>query len=199
MKIIAITQRVGVDPRGERRDCLDQNWTGFLHACGFVPIPLPNTAAAAQSIVRAIPLTGIVLSGGDDLVAYGGTSPERDATENALMDLAEEQGLPLLGVCRGMQAIQHRFGIELMQVSAHVTCSQRIRVGDAWITVNSYHRWGARETRDPLEPWATAEDGVIEAVRHKTRPMLGIMWHPERLKPYAESDISLFSRFFGEA
>ena len=47
MKMLAITQRVGVDARGERRDCLDQNWTGFLNACGFVPIPVPNAAAAA--------------------------------------------------------------------------------------------------------------------------------------------------------
>ncbi len=198
MKMLAITQRVSVDPRGERRDCLDQNWTSFLHACGLVPVPLPNMAAAAQSICRVIPLAGIVLSGGDDLVPYGGSAPERDATENALIELAEEQGVPLLGVCRGMQAIQHRFGIELTRVSAHVTCAQRIRIDGAWATVNSYHRWGARETCDPLEVWATAEDGVIEAVRHTSRPMLGIMWHPERLSPHAESDTSLFSRFFGE-
>src|SRR5262249_21781707 len=199
MKMIAITQRVGVDPRGERRDCLDQNWTGFLQACGFVPVPLPNDAATARSIVRTIPLAGVVLSGGGDLMAYGGTSPERDATEDALLEMAEQEGVPVLGVCRGMQAIQHRFGVELMPVSHHVARSQRIRIGDAWVTVNSYHRLGARATRDPLEVWATAEDGVVEAVRHKRRPMLGIMWHPERLDPYAASDISLFSSFFGEA
>ncbi len=199
MKMVAITQRVTVDPhRGERRDWLDQNWTGFFHACGLVPVPLPNRAAAAQSVCRATPLAGIVLSGGDDLVPYGGSAPERDATENALMELAEEQGLPLLGICRGMQAIQHRFGIELMPVSGHVTCCQRIRIGGEWAEVNSYHRWGARETCDALEVWARAEDGVIEAVRHNSRPMLGVMWHPERRTPYADSDISMFSRFFGE-
>jgi N5-(cytidine 5'-diphosphoramidyl)-L-glutamine hydrolase len=198
MKMVAITQRVSVDPRGERRDCLDQNWTGFLHACGLVPIPLANSASAARSICRAIPLAGIVLSGGDDLVPYGGSAPERDATEHALIELAGEQGMPLLGICRGMQAIQHRFGIELMPVSDHVTHSQRIRVDGELAEVNSYHRLGARATRDPLEVWATAEDGVIEAVRHRSRPLLGIMWHPERRSPYAQSDLALFSSFFGE-
>ena len=199
MKMVAITQRVSVDPRGERRDCLDQNWAGFLHACGFVPIPLANVAAAAQSICRAIPLAGIVLSGGDDLVPYGGSAPERDATENALIELAAQDGVPLIGVCRGMQAIQHRFGVELVPVSDHVAPSQRVRIDGAWSDVNSYHRWGARETREPLEVWAAAEDGVVEAVRHRTWPMLGIMWHPERRSPYAASDVSLFSHFFGEA
>jgi len=199
MKMLAITQRVSVDPNGERRDCLDQSWTGFLHACGMVPLPLPNNAEAARSICRAMPLSGIVLSGGGDLVPYGGTAPERDATETALIELAEEEDVPLIGVCRGMQAIQHRFGIALTRVSDHVTRAQRIRLADGWVTVNSYHDWGARETCEPLEVWATAEDGVIEAVRHKSRPMLGIMWHPERLSPYAEADLSLFSRLFGEA
>ena len=200
MKAVAITQRVSVDSeRGERRDWLDQNWTGFLQACGLFPIPLPNMAAAAQAICNAMPLAGVVLSGGDDLVPYGGSAPERDATEKALIELAEKHRMPLLGICRGMQAIQHRFGIELMPVSGHVTCCQEIRIGGERAEVNSYHRWGARKTCDPLEVWAVAEDGVIEAVRHKTRPMIGIMWHPERRRPYAPSAVSMFARFFGEA
>jgi N5-(cytidine 5'-diphosphoramidyl)-L-glutamine hydrolase len=199
MKMVAITQRVAVDPRGERRDALAQDWTGFLRACDLAPFPLPNQAALALTICRAVPLAGIVLSGGDDLAAYGGAAPERDATETALIEFAEQQKLPLIGICRGMQAIQHRFGIALTPVSAHVTPAQRIRVGSGWATVNSYHNWGSRETRDPLAVWATAGDGVIEAVRHKALPMLGIMWHPERLRPHARSDISLFTQLFSEA
>jgi N5-(cytidine 5'-diphosphoramidyl)-L-glutamine hydrolase len=199
MKMLAITQRVAVDPHGERRDCLAQDWASFLGACGLAPLPLPNMAEVALAICRAVPLAGIVLSGGDDLAAYGGFAPERDATESALIGFAEEHGLPLLGVCRGMQAIQHRFGVTLSRVSAHVTKAQKIRVGGGWATVNSYHNWGAHETREPLVIWATAEDGIIEAVRHKTLPMVGIMWHPERLRPYARSDISLFTKLFSEA
>jgi N5-(cytidine 5'-diphosphoramidyl)-L-glutamine hydrolase len=199
MRMVGITQRVSVDPRhGERRDCLDQNWAGFLEACGLLPIPIPNRSVIARSVCGATRLSGIVLSGGDDLVAYGGLAPERDETESALIDVAGEQGLPVLGVCRGMQAIQHRFGVELTQVGGHVTHSHAICMNGEWVEVNSYHRWGALDSRAPLDIWAVAQDGVIEAVRHKTSRIIGLMWHPERCKPYAEADVSLFSRFFGE-
>jgi putative glutamine amidotransferase len=42
---------------------------------------------------------GIVLTGGNDLTAYGGDAPDRDATETALLDFAERRNLPVLGVC----------------------------------------------------------------------------------------------------
>ena len=48
----------------------------------------------------------MVLTGGNDLAALGGDAPERDATENALLDAAESRRLPVIGVCRGMQVIQ---------------------------------------------------------------------------------------------
>jgi putative glutamine amidotransferase len=63
--------------------------------------------------------------------------------------------------------------------------------------VNSYHNFGATETAPPLEAWAVAEDGVIKAVRHARLNMIGIMWHPERLAPFASRDLSLFRAFFG--
>ena len=58
-------------------------------------------------------LDGLVISGGADVDPgrYGaephprtaGWRPDRDAWELALLDAAEAAGLPVLGVCRGMQ------------------------------------------------------------------------------------------------
>ena len=121
MNLIAVSQRVDVDSQfGERRDCLDQAWIKFMMACGLTPIPVPNEAEAARSLCSGVPVDGILLTGGNDLSSYGGDAPERDATENALMDIAEDRALPLLGVCRGMQMIQHRFGIRLKRVAGHI-------------------------------------------------------------------------------
>jgi len=201
MRLVGITQRISVEPRhGERRDCLDQSWAGFLHECGLVPVALPNHPAATRALFDVAPLIGIVLSGGEDLAAYGGPSPDRDATEDALITLAEERELPLLGVCRGMQVLQHRYDIGLTRVTGHVAPAHAIRIDGRSTEVNSFHKWGTRGTVPPLEVWAVAEDdGVVEAVRHTSRPILGIMWHPERCRPFAAADLSLFSRFFGEA
>jgi N5-(cytidine 5'-diphosphoramidyl)-L-glutamine hydrolase len=196
MKTVAVTQRMVVDPpHGTRRDCLDQVWVKFLLGCGLLPIPIPNSVDAALNICDNV--NGIVLTGGNDLTAYGGDAPERDQTETALLDLAERRDLPVLGVCRGMQMIQHRFGTRLERVQGHVAHRQRISI-DGWsVEVNSFHNFGATEVHPPLKTWAVADDGVIKAVRHAGRPMIGVMWHPERREPFAADDVALFSGFFG--
>jgi N5-(cytidine 5'-diphosphoramidyl)-L-glutamine hydrolase len=197
MTLVAVTQHVTVGQRhGERRDCLDQTWTRFLLACGLTPMPAPNQARAALLLCETMPVAGIVLTGGNDLAAYGGDAPERDATEGALIDLAARRGWPVFGVCRGMQIIQQRFGIALKRVAGHVAPRQSIAIAGRPEEVNSYHNFGAMETRPPLEAWAVAADGVIKAVRHELGRMAGIMWHPERLDPFAPRDIALFRRFF---
>lgn len=198
MNLIAVSQRVDVDPQfGERRDCLDQLWTQFMLACGLTSIPVPNEAEAARSLCRTVAVDGILLTGGNDLSSYGGNAPERDATENALMDIAEDRALPLLGVCRGMQMIQHRFGIRLKRVTGHIASRQVISIGGQPAEVNSYHNFAATETPPPLEGWAFADDGVVKAVRHANGRVMGIMWHPERLRPFAPRDILFFQQFFG--
>ncbi|HEV2675055.1 MAG TPA: gamma-glutamyl-gamma-aminobutyrate hydrolase family protein [Aliidongia sp.] len=197
MKAVAITQRVTVVPAyGERRDCLDQAWICFLAACGLLPVVLPNLAEAAVALCERAGVDGLVLTGGNDLVAVGGDAPERDETENAVMDWAEHRGLPILGVCRGMQVIQHRQGIALTRVEGHVTPRQMIRIEGESKEVNSYHNFAAFDSRPPLDVWAIADDGVVEAVRDPGRRTTGIMWHPERLSPFSPSDVALFRRVF---
>lgn len=197
MKAIAITQRVVVERRyGERRDCLDQAWTQFLLKCNLMPVPVSNESTVARKLCERVQIEGLVLTGGNDLAIYGGDAPERDTTEEMLVDFATERGLPVLGVCRGMQVIQHRFGVPLKRVTGHIQARQFISIDGAQAEVNSYHEFGATETRPPLLPWAVAEDGVIKAVRHATARILGVMWHPERRDPFAPSDVALFSRFF---
>jgi putative glutamine amidotransferase len=196
MKAVAITQRVSVVPSyGERRDCLDQAWTKFLAACGLLPVLLPNIAEAALALCEGA--AGLVLTGGNDLAALGGNAPERDAVENALLDLAERRGLPVLGVCRGMQVIQHRFAIPLRRVEGHVAERQVIRIDGERREVNSYHKFGAFDSRPPLDVWALASDGVVKAIRHSAQPMTGIMWHPERFEPFSPADVELFRSVFG--
>ena len=197
MKPVAVTQRVSVLPAyGERRDCLDQAWTRFLAACGLLPVLLPNVTETALALCKGAGIGGLVLTGGNDLVECGGDAPERDAAEDALLDWAERRGLPVLGVCRGMQVIQRRFAITLRRVEGHVAERQVIRIDGEPREVNSYHHYAAFDSRPPLDVWAVADNGVVKAIRHSAQPITGIMWHPERCAPFSPADVALFRRVF---
>ncbi len=202
MKLVAVSQRVDVKRRGaagsvERRDALDQAWTRFLGDAGLRPLLVPNDPAAARELLAALPVAGVLLTGGNDLAAYGGDAPERDATETALIDWALAGDRPLLGVCRGMQMLQHYHGVRLEPVQGHVAPRQEITVRGRREMANSYHGWGARSSVPELEVWAEADDGVVKALRHRSRPILAVMWHPERFSPFRAADLALFREHFG--
>ena len=191
MTLVAVSQRVEIQgDHRERRDALDQRWTAFLLACGITPVLVPNNVAAAESIIRGIGVKGVLLTGGNDLAVCGGDVAERDETERFLLECALEKRIPVLGVCRGMQVIQHYYGIALKPVDGHVSVRHGIEMDGIRTVVNSYHRFGATDTRDPLVALGTADDGVVEAVGHRQESVRGIMWHPERCDPFRPEDLA---------
>ena len=199
MKPVIYTQRVEViADYQERRDCADQRIADFIHACGFMPIPLPNRAALAKDIVSRIHPQGIVLTGGNSLTAYGGNAPERDEMDHALITLAIENNIPLYGFCRGMQSILFYFGNVLEAVEGHVAVHHFIREGLENVRVNSYHNQGCKEIKKDcgLVIVAQAEDGVIEAVYHEKHLIVGTMWHPEREYPFRDVDVERVRSIF---
>ncbi len=194
---LAITQRVEIDSKtGERRDALDQRWAAFVVAAGFLPLILPNSLAAAQALLSACSVQGILLTGGNSLQSCGGNAPERDELEFWLLDQAPKQHWPILGVCRGMQVIQTHVGIRLGPVTGHIAAEQTIHIAGKKQTVNSYHRWGTQLEHPSLSIWAQAEDGIVKAIKHTALPWWGIMWHPERLNPFRSEDLALLQAVF---
>ena len=204
---IGLTQRVEHLPdREERRDCLDQAWTPLLLALGFWPIPLPNCTDDPRALVDELQLHGIILTGGNDVNEAPGatrTAPERDRFERTLLSVCAETGLPVLGVCRGLQLLVIHYGGKLVPIPGHAATSHpiRSRPGTSALTdreaVNSFHAFGIREeTLSPeIEALATAPDGSVEAVRHRRFRQWGIMWHPER-PPHDAQNATLLRALF---
>jgi putative glutamine amidotransferase len=113
-----------------------------LLAAGGVPLVLPyleDAPARAQALAR---VDGLLLGFGRDIdpahygaehhAALTGLAPERDAFELALAREAVDQGLPVLGICRGMQVLNVAFGGTLYRDRAEYPPAARAHPGGDW-------------------------------------------------------------------
>ncbi|AZL16263.1 gamma-glutamyl-gamma-aminobutyrate hydrolase family protein [Rickettsiales endosymbiont of Stachyamoeba lipophora] len=194
-KIIALTQRVDfITDYNEKRDAIDQRISKLLFNCDYIPLLLPNDLAIATVLFNIYKPSGILLSGGGDLANYGGASPERDELENWLIKQSIDNNLPLLGICRGMQAIGNHFGEKLEQLKNHVATTHTI---NASREVNSFHNFGFVELKTQnFIATHLANDGSIEAFKHNSYNIYGIMWHPEREAIVTSEDLNLIREIF---
>jgi putative glutamine amidotransferase len=198
-------RRHGEPPHAEM--ALGMTYLRAIEAAGGMPVVLPPLGDAAALLER---LDGICLSGGPDLdpEAYGApdrhaelgpTEPGLDAFELALARAADERGIPLLGICRGAQALNVARGGTLHQHvpahrqtepatatthTVHVDAGTRLAalVGTRPLRVNSFHHQAVDALGRGLRVVARAADGTIEAVEGVgARLVLGVQWHAEGL------------------
>ncbi|MFF9032258.1 gamma-glutamyl-gamma-aminobutyrate hydrolase family protein [Streptomyces iakyrus] len=165
-------------------------------------LPPDDPERAAQAVAR---LDGLVIAGGPDVepVRYGAereertgpASPDRDAWELALIDAALAAGVPLLGICRGMQLLNVALGGTLVQhIDGHaevvgvfgghavkpVPGSLYAGVVPEETFVPTYHHQAVDRLGEGLIPSAYAADGTVEAVELPSANwVLGVQWHPE--------------------
>ena len=132
---------------------------------------------------------GQALRGAEDL------DEARDEYELALLRRFLAAGKPVLGICRGAQLINVALGGTLRQhIDGHsqINGSDRrhsVTTDDSLLralygerfSVNSAHHQAAERPGDGLRVIARSPDGVVEALRHDTLPLLAVQWHPERL------------------
>jgi putative glutamine amidotransferase len=197
MSTVLVSQRVEyLATRQEQRDCLDRRVVTMLHRCGLLAIPVPNVPALVDAAWDRAAPSGVVLSGGNDLLAYGGDSPERDATEGALLQRALAAGVPVLGICRGAQFLMHHFGTSLAAGEGHVATRHVVRGEWGEFATNSFHAFVPVAVASPLRAVMWAADGQVEAVQHQELPVVGVMWHPEREQPMNPVDLDLIGRLF---
>ena len=209
MKLIGLTQRVDViAAHGERRDCLDQRWTCLIESLGCQPVPLSNTVARADDYLVNLGVQGIILTGGNDLSHLRtprDPAPERDRFEKDILRTCIARKIPVLGVCRGMQIINHYFGGQLQRAPGHVATRHRVRLRAAGVTspdvsaeVNSFHDYAIPDSGlgETLKATAWADDGSVEAFSDESSLVLGIMWHPEREPRLPDRDALLMKGLF---
>jgi putative glutamine amidotransferase len=190
-------------------------YTQAIQEAGGIAVVLPAHGYADDVDALLDRLDGLLFSGGPDLApaVYGqlphpqlGPDVDRvaDDYELALLAAASRRDLPMLAICRGMQALnvarggtlhQHlpdRTDVEHLQAHepfepAHpvtVTAGSLLhrQSGHRRLAVNSFHHQAVDRLGAGLEICARASDGTVEAVCDPTaRFCLGVQWHPEVL------------------
>ena len=197
MKKIAISQRVEkVSSYKETRDCLDQKWQDLATHINCYLFPMPTKSKSIKKQLDALQPNAIILSGGNTLAKHnqGDVAPEKDTTETDMLSWAIDKGVPVLGVCRGMQLINQYFKGGEEKAMGHINVEHNIvQIGSVFDErVNSFHAYVIK--KDTLSPKAeilayTPVDDVIEAFKIKDKKVWGIMWHPERVLPFSDLDI----------
>lgn len=196
----------------------DLDYVAGVVGAGGVPVVLPPVPEAAEEMAQGI--DGLLLSGGSDLdpdyygeeplSELGVTLPERDAFEMIILKYALERGVPVFGICRGLQVLNVALGGTLYQdlpsqlhpdLIAHLQqmpkwqWTHEVEVnGDSEVAkitqttelrVNSYHHQAIKDLADGLVAVAHASDGVIEAVEFRDlseRWLVGVQWHAESMR-----------------
>lgn len=186
----------------------------LVKAAGGVPVMMPLTEKADNIEVLLDLCDGFLITGGHDVdpACYGEEAmsecgelcPLRDRMERPLFLGAIERDKPVLGICRGLQAMNVILGGDLYQdipkqrpsgVDHHMDApygrtAHPIRLvegsplaqclGALEAGVNSCHHQAVRTLAPRLKSMAEAPDGVIEAVYMPDRRFVwAVQWHPE--------------------
>jgi putative glutamine amidotransferase len=197
----------------ETRDAISHDWSRLFGHYGIVPILVPNALADPAALVAAVPGKGLLLTGGESLGPLSGEPGEpsmRDRAEMELLRAALDRGLPVLGVCRGLQVINAFFGGKVSRrlTAPHVAIDHPVKIGmpvaglreGTTLTVNSYHDQGVAESdlAPPLRAFATSEDGCVEGLLHPELPVTAVQWHPERANPAQATDRAIIESWLSQ-
>jgi len=207
--------------QGYRRFSVSEAYTSSIISAGACPVLIP--LGLPEELVNELldRLDGVLFTGGGDISPemYGhpdhpsidGIDPDRDKVELKIIAHAIQKGLPLMGICRGLQIINVALGGDLYadileqhsqalkhqyypdyprEYLAHdVSIEQSSLLAKVFpgarVPVNSLHHQGVRNLAPGLKSAAFAPDGIIEAFEISGHPFgLAVQWHPENLQVY---------------
>ena len=214
---------------------LMRSYSSALTASGAAPLllsPDMNDGMLDACLER---IDGLLLAGGNDMAPeifgelpiaqLGEVNPLRDDFEMRIIPKAFALGMPIFGICRGIQSLNAAMGGTLWQdlPSQYRTRDQAAPIahsqnrpgiypshpvavekdsllytlcGAEEISVNSFHHQAVRAVAPGFAASAHSPDGVIEAIEHPSHPFcLGVQWHPERYHDRKADSKCLFDAF----
>jgi putative glutamine amidotransferase len=188
---------------------LPASYVDALHRAGARTALLPSGQPSAAEELLA-PFDGLLLAGGGDLdpSRYGAAphpaldrvDPDRDELELELARAAVRLGMPVLGICRGMQLLSVAYGGTLVQhlpdlpgSAVHRNAAKDARhglrvepgsrlaaaLGRVEVEVLSDHHQALDRLGEGFRAVAWSPDGLVEAIERDQGWTVGVLWHPE--------------------
>lgn len=221
--VIAITpvpRDVSTGYGGDRADTVARGFGDAVVAAAGLPLSLPQVPAELAAAQLA-GVDGLILSGGQDIDMPGAAGEgrwidaARDRHEFALWEAARARGLPVLGVCRGLQLVNVALGGTLVDdVEGHNAADRYADVlheveveegtllsgilGAGRCVVNTIHHQAIGELGDGMRVSARSSDGSVEAGELEGGQwFVGVQWHPELLPGRPAGD-ALFAALVGQ-
>lgn len=215
---------------------LSSLYPAAIEKAGGLPLLLPYTHDPALRMEMLSQVHGLLIPGGDDIdpVVYGQPlhattrkmDTNRQAFDLAMLSMAEQRGMPVLGICLGCQLMNIQRGGTLHQsiselvgknVIQHKASGQGSESSDVWhsvkiaggsglgkiykadeLQVNSRHRQAIGRIGYGLLASASSPDDLVEAVEDITLDFwIGVQWHAEGLGDEPHS--RLFTAFVAAA
>ena len=222
----------------ERLATLAEGYYRSVLVAGGSPVIIPPYDNREALVEVLSMLDGLVLSGGADIdPRYMGEEPDynilhtinpaRDEQELMLTRLAVDRGLPILGICRGVQTISAALGggvhqdiyTSLGEGLLNHDQSEERGVATHWVNfekgsllaeifatdrlfVNTFHHQAVSRVPRGFRVTATSSDGVVEGMEAVDgRSIIGVQWHPETfiLKDDNPCMLPIFRWLVGEA
>ncbi|WP_158045071.1 anthranilate synthase [Skermanella pratensis] len=170
----------------------------FVHTLGNY---FRQTGAEVTTLRADAARAGMAAHRPDLLVLSPGPGRPADFDVSATLGMALELGVPVFGVCLGLQGMVEHFGgrLGVLDQPMHGKPS-RVRVTGGRLFagmptgfgVGRYHSLFAERASLPgdLEVTAVSEDGVVMAIEHRRLPLAAVQFHPESVLS-VEDDLGL--------
>ncbi len=214
---------------------LNKDYTNSVGLANGVPLLLPILDVGFDPVGMLSGVDALILTGGGDVdpkffnqtphEKLGSVDFTRDVQELALFNLAIEIGMPVLGICRGVQLMNIAMGGDLHQdipscvlgASDHSGRGMDMNVLSHMVSIkggsmlaeifnstslmtNSFHHQAVDKLGNNMVATAWSEDTIIEAIEYTGSSFaLGVQWHPESLTKEHLVFRTLFSRLILEA
>ena len=187
MKSIILSSKLIIDKYGKVNFLTDEDLLNYINKLGLniLPLSIKKNQINTENLRLA---NGLILSGGGDIYKYkkNKINKLRDSIEIKLFNYFSKKNLPILLICRGFQLMIDMHKIKLFKQKNHVRKSHLLKLSNSKflkhskLSVNSYHNYSIKKLPVNYINVASTKDGSIEIAEHKSKKILGLMFHPER-------------------